>query len=215
MNAAAPLDRVRTSRRSVEGRRVVVVRKREHHVVDVFRFGRVRGLRELGVHERREARRRRWRRGRRWRSDGGVGAAAAATCERGGDEDRCKQTFHRDHLATMPLAPFGGKAGERRLEVREGLVEVGRALDRAVGERQLAARGLTRRSSSTPIADAQRDVDHVVAGPAAVREAGRVAAEHAERCFCVARRVGAIAVFSRSISDGDDVGRLVQARRCR
>ena len=63
---------------------------------------------------------------------------------------------------------------------------------------------------SPPIADAQRDVDDVVARPAAVGEAGVVAAQHAE---AVLRRdgVGAIAVFSRSISDGDDVGRLVDA----
>jgi hypothetical protein len=48
---------------------------------------------------------------------------------------------------------------------------------------------------------AQRDVDHVVARTAAVREAGIVAVDHAQALLRAIAAVGAIEVFRRSISD--------------
>src|ERR1700724_3179035 len=79
------------------------------------------------------------------------------------------------------------RARERILEVREGGVELADVVERAVSERQ-GARGRVGRGAieagegdaEDAHGGAERDVPRVVAGTAAVREAGVVAAQDAE-----------------------------------
>src|SRR5262245_40615225 len=65
--------------------------------------------------------------------------------------------------------------GRRGAEVREAIREEARVHDRAVREGQRARRSVGEREQLAH-RDAQLDVDDVVAGAAAVREAGNVAA---------------------------------------
>jgi len=70
-----------------------------------------------------------------------------------------------------------GRSSQRGIDVRENLLEHARRHERSIGEGQLT-RWRDIRGKQRAHHHAQRDIDHVIAGTAAIRKTGNIAANH-------------------------------------